>query len=123
MKVKTTELKGNALNWAVAKCEGHTVTSLLGGGVWVKGRHEDGYELDGYDHVFGPSFSWTAGGPIIEREFINLTHEPGGDWVAADRKAGQMFTASHIDSPLIAAMRVFVLSHLGAEVDVPLELL
>lgn len=97
--MKTNELTGAALDWAVAKCEG-----LL---------HDDGTVSD----YWQPSELWEQGGPIIERERINL--EPfrniNGEQWSAD---------SEWDSPtpLIAAMRCYVASKLGDDVDVPEEL-
>lgn len=108
MKIKTSELTGAALDWAVAKCEGIH---------WAQG------DLDAreYGPGFKPSTSWKDGGPIIERERIKLEF---------DGAEGFMWWGYHpvIDdlehglTPLIAAMRCFVASKLGDEVDVPDEL-
>lgn len=108
--MRTSELTGLALDWAVAKCEGveYRYMKSVGGdynGNWW-------YETRRY------STDWAQGGPIIERERINI-HDHGGDgWTADDSiqsyKLGQ--------TPLIAAMRCYVASKLGDEVDVPGEL-
>ena len=67
---------------------------------------------------YHPSTNWAQGGPIIERKGIQLARV--GDvweaWVDADGVFCQGPT------PLIAAMRCYVASVMGAEVDVPEEL-
>ena len=104
MKIKTSELTGAALDWAVAKCEGA-----------INGNDLDiGFILEG---GYSPSTDWAQGGPIIEREGIAIFIEYPKDWGATDgnyRKAG--------DTPLIAAMRCYVASKLGDEVEIPKEL-
>jgi hypothetical protein len=113
MKIKTSELTGAALDWAVAKCEGVS---------FVHGDCE--YELDGRVFQRGGcsverrySTDWTQGGPIIEREGITLTHQQT-QWVA--QTDDDVF--AYGPTPLIAAMRCHVASELGDEVDVPEEL-
>ena len=103
MKIKTSELTGAALDWAVTKCEGFN-TDLRDGDVW--GR-------------WGWDTSWDQAGPIIEREGISLTQ-------FSDHP---QWTAKHPHSicydgptPMIAAMRCYVASQLGDEIDVPEEL-
>jgi hypothetical protein len=94
--MKTSELTGAALDWAVAKCE----------------------EFDNGDWLPDYSTDWAAGGPIIERECIAMFVEYPNDWCATDgnrRMAGE--------TPLIAAMRCYVASKLGDEVEMPEELL
>lgn len=113
MKIKTSELKDTALDWAVAKCEGFVQDDDP---AW-----ERGYE------PFGFSTDWAQGGPIIERERISLEYLSGaGDagmdvWVAT-RAEGPCISEEQADKPLVAAMRCFVASKLGDEVDVPEEL-
>jgi len=114
MKMKTNELTGAALDWAVAKCEG---TEHLFAG------HEVGrlrYATD-----------WAQGGPIIEREGISTVRDEGDDyWQAVtDANSSSMFGPGLCGNnfqcgptPLIAAMRCFVASKLGDEVDVPDDL-
>lgn len=104
--MKTSELQGAALDWAVAKCEGH--------GIGV---------LD--DPWFAPSTDWAQGGPIIEREGMHVDCLRQNDkpiWEAWPYATG----TKHIQqgpTPLIAAMRCYVASKLGEDVDVPKELL
>ena len=111
MKIKTSELTGAALDWAVAKCEG----------------------LDYWYPEIGPSqpeysTDWSQGEPIIEREGIKIhkgndLYFPKGNeksdyyeplWVAGKQ---------HGQTPLIAAMRCYVASKLGDTVELPQDLI
>jgi hypothetical protein len=103
-------LEGAALDWAVAKCEGLV--------------NEDGLDV-GFirDGAFIPSTDWLQGGPIIELEGINLRALSGALWEAETWSAegGQYLLDG--PTPLIAAMRCFVASNLGDEVEVPSDLM
>ena len=105
--MKTAELTSAALDWAVAKCERLDV-SVLGDSVllWIGKDSNIDYE---------PSINWAQGGPIIERERIELEHD-GFKWWARI-KADEDFSGS---TPLIAAMRCYVAASWGDEV--PAEL-
>ena len=114
MKIKTADLIGPALDWAVAKGEGfssHAALSLV-----ILGS-------------YNPSINWAQGGPIIEREELGLKRNApcsqGREWEASPsitaKGAGGKW--GYGPTPLIAAMRCFVTSKLGDEVDVPKELL
>jgi hypothetical protein len=97
--MKTSELTGAALNWAVA-------CARWGGG---------NFGIDG----FSPSTNWAQGGPIIEREMIELVPQSDSLWDA-------MYRGQHIPNdgptPLIAAMRCYVASKLGDEIEIPTEI-
>lgn len=110
MKVKTSELTGPALDWAVAKCEG----KCQGDFAWYYDRR----------HTFDYSTDWAQAGPIIERELIDMLHIRQNDIsVAWDATFGNDEIVQSGPTPLIAAMRCYVASVLGDEVDVPEELL
>ena len=120
MKVKTSELIDQALDFAVAQAIGtKPVYNWRAFGV----KHYGAWETDpafGSAVMLRPySTDWAQGGPIIEREAISLTQF--SDY--------PKWTAKHPESlcidgptPLIAAMRCLVASKLGDEVDVPEEL-
>ena len=111
--MKTSELTGLALDWAVAKCEGEKAELNQGEIVTWKTIAFREYRL-----IWNPSTNWVQGGPIIERERINLWNE-GYDWEAS-------LFGEHIvwgPTPLIAAMRCYVASKLGDDIDVPAELI
>lgn len=115
--MKTSELTGAALDWAVAKCEeafthyqdyrvvdGHLQAMFCD--VWLSAYYE-------------PSTDWERGGPIIEREKITLVCAPCYDtyWVA--EKGRLDVDCMTGPTPLIAAMRCYVASKLGDDVEIP----
>lgn len=101
MKIKTNELTGAALDWAVAKCEGCVGKNQLLG-AW-----------------YAPSTHWAQGGPIIERERITLDSDLTTWCASSDSNESAM---CYGPAPLIAAMRCYVASKLGDEVEIPEEL-
>ena len=118
MKLKTSELQGAALDWAVAKCEGmleviHDTTSEE---LWYYDREA------GSDKHFWPTTDWSQGGPIIEREGINLVRLESARWEAWP-DVGMNDQYCQGPTPLIAAMRCYVVNKLGDEVEVPKEIL
>lgn len=118
MKLKISEASGPALDWMVAKCEGETEVVQFSA-------------LASSKHYFAPSRKWAQGGPIIEREFIEVTVTACGytgkardTWTAYKGVPDADGIEAYGPSPLIAAMRCYVASqgwHNG-EVDVPEEL-
>lgn len=127
--MKVSEMQGFALDWAVAKCGG----LLEAGHVVVDFEYMSGHDpvrLNPlpevyYSPAYTPSTNWAQGGPIIEREEIALepmTHDEHGDGWLATRVEGPAICMEFGQTMLIAAMRCFVASHLGDEVDVPEEL-
>jgi len=119
--MKTSELTRAALNWAVAQAEEeHDVLfcqrqygRLL---VRIAGDHE----TRDVEWPYTPSTDWSQGGPIIEREGIGVG--PAGcarKWNPVTEQYDQ-FTGP---TPLIAAMRCYVASKLGDDVNIPEELL
>ncbi len=116
MKIKTSELTGVQLDWAVAAA--NQLKVVLHGKsiqVWlVDSLTKEPEVLVNYR----PSTSWSQGGPIIERERIVVQFGPL--WTAVHHK--RLGQPSYGPTPLIAAMRCYVASKLGNEVDVPEEL-
>lgn len=126
MKVKTENLEGPALNWAVAKCEG---------AVHVKEGEHAGL-LHWPSPKFGPEpkwsmaapdycSDWAQGGPIIERELHAFDHMQSTRVCAIIKRKDLRnggFIHGYGPTPLIAAMRCMVASKLGDEVEVPDEL-
>jgi hypothetical protein len=116
--MKTSDLTGAALDWAIAQCENFPV--------------RNGFD----DNCPEYSTDWSQGGPIIERKNIALGSTPDGLWSAyapegthwikyAD-KATEYFHWTYKGqgpTPLIAAMRCYVASKLGDEVEIPEELI
>ncbi|CAB4132749.1 Bacteriophage P22, NinX [uncultured Caudovirales phage] len=127
MKVKTRELTGAALDWAVALAEGFKPNQLYiskypqcPASIYTRTFDDDG-NPDGY--ITGPdrlySEKWEAGGPIIERERIVLDFD-GNSWCAWCSTIKP--SANYGQTALIAAMRCYVASKLGEEVEIPEEL-
>lgn len=137
MKIKTCDLIGPALDWAVSTCEGYT---NLRRNVH---RFDNGWIMDPPRIEFGPvlladnafSSDWALGGPIIERKGISCFrhHMTAAPWVwcahqvipRPNMEGGFSMTAIAIEgpTPLISAMRCHVASELGDEVDIPEELI
>jgi hypothetical protein len=120
--MKTSELTGAALDWAVAKCE--VPNNNLGHFLKLRAEHV-------LHRRFFYSTDWAQGGPIIEREKITLLWQPpstehycGNRWFATtgDVREEDTLGEHHETSPLIAAMRCYVASKLGEEVEIPKEL-
>ena len=123
--MKTNELTGAALDWAVAKCEGpNSVASCYyddDAPLWLEEAPEPEWK---------PSTDWAQGGPIIEREGISLTSyldEKDPYWIGSVECQYRDFNAIAYyeecgPTPLIAAMRCYVASKLGDSLDIPEEL-
>lgn len=145
MKYRVADLDGALLDAAVALADGRLLVDDEP--KWPKGdylrlreeyggRHvvrwyvcaaEDGdgpetEEIGGWEPIDNwglPSTDWEMGGPIIERERITVradfsTEQPG-EWAAMCKAGG------YGEGPtfLIAAMRAYVASKLGDEVELP----
>ena len=83
--VKTSELIGPALDWAVAECEGRKIGFNC---QYTEEIRFDGWWQLGPNHwqpLNSYSTHWAKGGPIIEREKIKLFPNVGGTWSAQIR--------------------------------------
>lgn len=138
--MKTSELIGPALDWAVAKAAGAMfkedsigcIIALLDGKCLGGFRTKKSYGCALPSRGYYPSTDWSRGGPIIERE--EMAVGPGGMTNAVrgvdnpEFKFRAFYLPAHAESdqygptPLIAAMRCYVASKLGDEVEVPEEL-
>jgi hypothetical protein len=114
--MRTSELKGAALNWAVAIAEGWKPdrVSENQGEYWWFFKESRGMNPKHYH----PATHWGIGGPIIEREKIGIGYDEEVGWVGVDMDAKYQQGAT----PLEAAMRCYVVSKLGDEVQLPEEL-
>ena len=134
--VNTSELTGFALDWAVATCEGYTPHHYMKALNIVKDAHGNvtGIQVPIQRKYvwYTPSVNWAQGGPIIEREMIQLTPHcmvnPLHGWAAAYRSFDEDDSVYALHrmrgkTPLIAAMRCYVASKLGDNLEVPTELL
>lgn len=118
MKYVVSTLDGVLLDAAVEKAEGR--------------MPDHGWDAPGMERTAAPmpgqcdpySTDWAFGGPIIEREGISimqLSEGPANPKWAANFEIGwhsQELDAPHVGpTPLIAAMRAYVASKFGDEVD------
>ena len=125
--MKTSELTGRALDWAVAKAAGATDLRHDGIGTWW-------FTLNGKDWALSsgwsvqqnwdPSINWRSGGPIIEREklFVKPTINRGWRAYQRDPFGNGICNSQYGPTPLVAALRCHVASKLGDNVDIPEEL-
>lgn len=120
MKIETSELIGPALEWAVASIEALPKDRLH----LFYGKPAIDRECLGRIDTLRCEFStnWAQGGPIIERERINTRDEVTrwAAWMWDKTRCGDV--SYYGPTPLIAAMRCYVASRLGKEVEVPDEL-
>lgn len=118
--MKTNELTGHALDWAVAKCEGATEEWRSGAPfLW---RGVACIRIDGHDVNYRPSTDWAQGGAIVERERISIEYKTDTGWWVATRIEGSSVSEEYGRTPLVAAMRCYVASKLGNAVEIPAEL-
>ena len=130
--MKTSELQRAALDWAVAIALGHDKQDIITDfGVYIRIKTQPAGTL-----TFCPSTDWAQGGPIIEREKIGVWWatpcvdddgvEYGNHWYAGmectDDNADKPYRVAIGPTPLIAAMRCYVVNKLGDEIELPEEL-
>lgn len=120
IEVKTAELIGPALDWAVAQAEG--LTALI-----YKCEHPYIY-IDSPGRGCGPylpSHAWFEGGPLIEKYKLDIGAPMEGEnfttWSAYTEWGSPM--GSMGGTPLVAACRAIVTAKLGEAVQVPKELM
>jgi hypothetical protein len=114
--MKTSELTGYLLDWAVGKCEGLSIESDWWD--WDRLCFVDEFNVD-----FEPTDNWMQGGAIIQREWINITNKDDV-WtaeIADDVPDG--YVTMQGETALIAAMRCYVAQRLGDEIELPDEML
>lgn len=124
MKINVGNLTGTALDWAVARCEGFTDLRknphrFAGEHDWIMTAPRVEYGRV-WLHDYDFSSNWAQGGPIIEREKIDVRYDHDAcDWNAS--QGGVLWSVGG-QTPLVAVMRCYVYSKLGDTVEVPDEL-
>lgn len=118
MKVKTSKLGGNALDFLATQLAYDNGAIYEDGFVYVK-------TLDGNRGPrSSPSTDWAQGGPLIDNfkpQFIQSFSEGR---VTVQKIDGEGYSfVQHGPTTLVAVCRCFVASRLGDEVEVPEELL
>lgn len=140
MKIKTENLIGPALNWAVAKCEGGLYQApSVRDSVWMWPGEPVKYSKCAPDY----STDWAQGGPLLDKYGIGVYREAESScnddgWTYAEGETweaiiGIYYVGEHEGrcqglrvkgpTPLIAAMRALVESTLGDEIEIPEDLL
>jgi hypothetical protein len=120
MKIKTSELSGAALDWAVGSAmnlilryQPHFVTTST---IERMTDWDDAEE-------WSPRTNWAQGGPIKSDNRISTVIKHDGWWIAFICDLNDEETHMQLaKDELTAAMRCHVASKLGAEVAVPDEL-
>ncbi|CDH06830.1 conserved hypothetical protein [Xenorhabdus bovienii str. oregonense] len=117
MKIKTSELTGKALDWAVAKSIGlpAIVTPLTPfGNLIIEGMEED----------YTPSTDWSQCGQLIEKHRVELNfNSVSKEWSAYIFNFEELESVIEDgDTPQIAICRAVVAARWGNEVDIPDEL-
>ena len=130
MKIKIAEASELVIDFLVAKCEIPNDVRDNRPRFWLHPNNPKLVCRETYNHETNPkgyelcrySTDWAQGGPIIEREGITLRScIDGAAWDA--ELAYEETILAPGPTPLIAAMRCYVASKLGDEVDIPEELL
>ena len=120
MKIKTKDLTGAALDWAVGTAIGGLYQPVsVRDAFWIWSGEPVKYSKA------APAYStnWAQGGPIIERERISIRQWTNVPLVHAYMPQDNAPWVSDGTSPLVAAMRCYCSFKLGDEVDVPEELM
>lgn len=122
--IRVEDALGLALNWLVSKAEGYQAVYTNGSISPVFKQCEAVVSLDTLEYSTNPSQAY----PIIVREKIGTAFS-GGQWVGfymkdeLDECDWDFKLSMYGPTPLVAAMRCFVASKLGDEIDMPKELL
>ncbi|QYY33673.1 DUF2591 domain-containing protein (plasmid) [Cupriavidus pinatubonensis] len=134
--LQTTDLAGAALDWAVAKALGCELMSSHDHFRRVAALSWDEDKIAAHlakqvdsqvivnpftgnsEPIPNYSGSWSATGPIIERELITLDRF-GGAWLARKWNSNHEPQCATGETLLVAAMRCFVVARLGWTIEVP----
>ncbi|SFN65044.1 phage protein NinX family protein [Xenorhabdus japonica] len=125
MKIKTSELTGRALDWAVCLALGAEINNE--GFLELPSGHF--VDKNSRYYSFKPSTDWAQCGQLIDKYIDNLTHMAfrGDHWVANCRVVliddFSIFKTQTGNTPQIAICRAVVAAKLGDEVEIPSELM
>ena len=124
VEVKTAELVGPALDWAMAKAEGMTAHVAIDGNIyasaacWIRNRR---FCAPGASEIFKPSIDWAQGGPLRDKYKVDVTE---GDHAVSASILTESCECMDASGPtaLIAMCRAIVAAKLGDVAQVPAEL-
>lgn len=119
--MKFSGLSGAELDYWVARAEGVPVRAMM--------NHANGSpdHFIADDHSFGnvkysPSTCWEQGGPIIEREQIELRYEHGEwHWIMLQDQDGNVWSPAG-PTMLIAGMRAYLVGKFGNDIPSAAEI-
>lgn len=130
MLIKTSALTGKALDWAVAIADKRNpiIHKIQCGSPGSPFKYK-GYVAipcgNGDCWTYEPTVKWELAGPVIQNECISTVWGPGlkeHEW-RAETPTGMNDQSETGPTPIIAALRCFVASKLGGDVEIPDELL
>jgi Protein of unknown function (DUF2591) len=119
--MKTAELTGAALDWAVARLESKASPVGMDSADILLYRSTATNAFMYKRWAIPYSTNWAQGGPIIEREGFCVM-KTGAAWCCTTNGNELHSHAQRGDTPLVAAMRCYVASKLGDTVEVPSDL-
>lgn len=116
IEVKTAELVGPALDWAVAQAIGadQVEFGVVGSAAFIACIHRGTWERN-----WRPSTDWSQGGPLFDRHDILLGGLTGRPYAVVNNFPNGCGTRQNGPTKLIAACRAVVAAKLGDTVRVP----
>ena len=125
IEVKTADLAGHALDWAVAQAEGLEVflVSPQYNVPWRVFWKKRGQALE-WDVLYNPHEDWILGGPLIEKHVRLIEATASGEvatvvWCPVAEREGEGWGETILGSSMLA----IVAAKLGDTVQVPKELM
>lgn len=117
MKIKTKDLTGPALDWAVGVSLGQTMRNHRGLDIpaWFDSDNKLAYLPAS---AYSPSTNWCHGGPLVDQFKPHFNNQIAGGYV----KALTYHAECRGETYLIAICRAVVLEKIGYDVEVPDEL-
>ena len=122
MKVRTEELNGAALNWAIWQAQYSDWLTVLEPDGFIYLIHDpENYNIDDLHNCehFNPAGEWELAGALMTGLKLAVTPDPKDGWRARDYMNSQFWIGP---TPQVAICRAAVGMSLGDEVDVPAEL-
>ncbi len=124
IELKTSELIGAALNFAVARVVDYKpalIQDPCGPDEWIIMGRDDMYLTRDPEefHVWSPSTEWSQCGPLLRKFSVDIEHLGDGRVIGRIVEDG---AAELGPDELIAACRAIVAARLGDTVSVPAEL-
>lgn len=116
VQVKTADLIGKQLDYAVAVAEGHPLCEecMYGADALIIGTGRGDLE------PFSPSTDWSQGGPLLAKHAIGFVGHDPINWLAFAAPCDETHQGLG-PTHLIAACRLIVAANAGVTVSVPAE--